>query len=145
VQVRHATPDDADGILALMAELGRPAVADDPAAQREVVLAHIAHPDGLIVVAQGDGELVGAASLWFRPRLNWVTPEAWLPDLVVRPADRRRGIATALLDACVAEARARGCHALKLESGHDRADAHPLYVRYGFEAFGYAYRLKLGG
>jgi GNAT superfamily N-acetyltransferase len=143
VHARRATPGDSDEILALMAELGRPAVADDPEAQRRVVLEHLAHPDGLILVAGGDGELAGAASLWFRPRLNWATPEAWLPDLVVRPAYRRRGIATALLDACVAEARARGCHALKLESGHDRSDAHPLYERYGFEAFGSAYRLGL--
>ncbi|MFN8186274.1 MAG: GNAT family N-acetyltransferase [Gaiellales bacterium] len=140
---RRATPEDADEILALMAGLGRPPVADDPTAQRDVALAHLAHPDGMILVVDGDRGLAGAASLWFRPRLNWVTPEAWLPDLVVRPAYRRRGIATALLDACIAEARARGCHALKLESGHDRSDAHPLYERYGFDAFGYAYRLKL--
>ncbi len=144
MNARPATTGDTGEILALMAELGRPAVADDPAVQREIVLAHLAHPDGMVLVVDGDGELAGAASLWIRPRLNWVTPEAWLPDLVVRPAYRRRGIATALLDACVAEARSRGCHALKLESGHDRADAHPLYERYGFDAFGNAYRLRLG-
>lgn len=143
MSARRATAQDADEILALMAELGRPPVAPDPSAQREVVLAHLAHPDGLILVVDGDGELAGAASLWFRPRLNWVTPEAWLPDLVVRAAYRRRGVATALLDACVAEARARSCHALKLESGYDRAEAHLLYEGYGLEAFGLAYRLRL--
>ncbi|MCC6223313.1 MAG: GNAT family N-acetyltransferase [Thermoleophilia bacterium] len=141
--VRRATPDDAGEVLELMAGLGRPAVAADPAAQRAVFLAHIAHPDGVVLVAEKDGELAGAASLWFRPRLNWTAPEAWLPDLYVRPAHRRRGVARALLDACVAEARARGCHALKLESGHDRTLSHPLYEAYGFAHHGRAYRLEL--
>lgn len=141
--VRRATPADADGVLELMAGLGRPAVAADPAAQRAVFLAHIAHPDGLVLVAEEDGALAGAASLWIRPRLNWTAPEAWLPDLYVRPAHRRRGVARALLDACVAEARARGCHTLKLESGHDRTSSHPLYGAYGFAHYGRAYRLEL--
>lgn len=129
--------------MELIAELGRPAVAADPTAQREVVLAHLGHPDGMIAVADGDGELAGCASLWIRPRLNWATCEAWLPDLVVRPRYRRQGIARALIRACVDEARARGCHVLKLESGHDRCEAHALYEADGFEAFGNAYRLKL--
>jgi ribosomal protein S18 acetylase RimI-like enzyme len=52
-------------------------------------------------------------------------------------------VARALLDACVAEARRRGCHALKLESGNERTSAHALYVAYGFERFAGAYRLDL--
>lgn len=141
--VRRATPDDAADVLELMAGLGRPAVAADPAAQRTVFLAHLEHPDGLVLVAEEGGELAGAASLWVRPRLNWATPEAWLPDLYVRPGRRRRGVARALIDACLAEARARGCHALRLESGHDRTASHPLYEAYGFVHHGRAYRLEL--
>jgi GNAT superfamily N-acetyltransferase len=141
--IRRATADDADEVMALLAELGRPPVAEDPAAQRAVVLAHLAHPDGTIVVAEENGAFAGCASLWIRPRLNWATPEAWVPDLYVRPAFRRRGVASALVAACAEEARRRGCHALKLESGHDRTDAHPLYAALGLEDFGRAYRLDL--
>ncbi len=143
MDVRRARPEDAAQIVELMAGLGRPPVAPDPAAQQAVALAHIEAADGLVLVVDGDTGLAACASLWFRPRLNWTTLEAWLPDLYVRPEHRRRGLARALLDACVAEARARGCHALKLESGHDRQDAHLLYEAYGFEAFGHAYRLAL--
>ena len=143
VRVRHARAEDADAVLALLAELGRPAVAPDPAPQRAVLLAHLDHPDGTLFVAEEDGEVVGCASLWIRPRLNWTTPEAWLPDLVVTASRRRRGAARALVDACAAEGRRRGCHALKLESGHERADAHALYEALGFEDFGRAYRLRL--
>jgi ribosomal protein S18 acetylase RimI-like enzyme len=126
-----------------MEGLTRPAVADDPEPQRDVFLAHLQHDDARVYVAEIDGEVVGAVSLWFQPRLNWTTPQAWIPDLYVDPAVRRRGAARALLDACVEEARSRGCHVLVLESGHHRAAAHLLYEAYGFEHYARAYALKL--
>ncbi|MBD0348124.1 MAG: GNAT family N-acetyltransferase [Thermoleophilia bacterium] len=142
--VRRAEPRDADGVLALLAGLGRPAVADDPLSQREVFAHHLTDPASAIYVAEENGQLAGVASLWFRPRLNWTTREAWVPDLYVDPAHRRRGHARALLDACVAAARDRGCHRLVLESGHDRTEAHGLYEGYGFVHGGRAYGLPLG-
>jgi ribosomal protein S18 acetylase RimI-like enzyme len=79
----------------------------------------------------------------FRPRLDWTTLEAWIPDLYVDPGFRRRGAARALLDACVEEARERKCHRLVLESGHERTEAHQLYEAYGFVHSGRAYGLVL--
>jgi ribosomal protein S18 acetylase RimI-like enzyme len=143
VIVRPAEPRDAERVLALMEGLTRPAVADDPSAQRDVFLAHLDDSDASVFVAELDGEVVGAASLWVQPRLNWTTPQAWIPDLYVEPAFRRRGAARALLDACVDEARRRGCHVVVLESGHHRAEAHQLYEAYGFEHYARAYALKL--
>lgn len=141
--VRPAEPRDGDAVLALMEGLTRPAVADDPGPQRDIFLAHLEHDDARIFVAEIDGEIAGAACLWIQPRLNWTTPQAWIPDLYVDPAFRRRGAARALLDACVDEARARGCHVLVLESGHQRAEAHQLYESYGFTHHARAYALKL--
>ena len=141
--VRPAEPRDADRVLALMEGLTRPAVADDPGPQRLVFLSHLEHPDAEIFVAELDGGLGGAVSLWFQPRLNWTTSQAWIPDLYVDPAFRRRGAARALLDACVDAARARGCHRVVLESGHHRAEAHRLYETYGFQHYARAYSLEL--
>ena len=141
--VRPAEPRDAAAVLALMEGLTRPAVADDPSPQREVFLAHLDHADAQVYVAEIDGEIAGAVSLWIQPRLNWTTPQAWIPDLYVDPAFRRRGAARALLDACAEEARRRGCHALVLESGHHRAEAHMLYESYGFKHYARAYKLSL--
>jgi ribosomal protein S18 acetylase RimI-like enzyme len=141
--VRRAIPRDADDVLRLLAELGRPAVADDPRLQREVFLDHLVADDVAVFVADEYGRLAGVASLWIRPRLNWATPEAWVPDLYVAEPFRRRGLAQALLDACVREARRRGCHRLVLESGHEREAAHRLYERYGFVHRGRAYGLRL--
>lgn len=143
MNVRRAEPRDADRVLALMEGLTRPAVADDPAPQREVFLTHLELEDAAIFVAEADGELAGAVSLWIQPRLNWTTPQGWIPDLYVDPAFRRRGAARALLDACADLCRARGCHVLVLESGHHRAEAHQLYESYGFEHYARAYSLRL--
>jgi ribosomal protein S18 acetylase RimI-like enzyme len=141
--VRPAEARDADAVLALMEGLTRPAVADDPGPQREVFLAHLEHEDAQVFVAELDDQVAGAVSLWFQPRLNWTTPQAWIPDLYVGPAFRRRGAARALLDACVEEARRRGCHRLVLESGHHRSGAHRLYEQYGFQHYARAYSLEL--
>jgi ribosomal protein S18 acetylase RimI-like enzyme len=143
VTVRPAEADDADSVLALMEELGRPSVAADSSAQRDVFLAHLERDDGAIFVAESGGKIVGAASFWVRPRLNWTSPEAWIPDLIVSSPHRRRGAARGLLDACAAEARVRGCHVLRLESGPQRAEAHRLYEAYGFRHFARAYELPL--
>lgn len=143
MHVRRAGAEDVDAVLELLAALGRPPVDEDPTGQREVVREHLAHADARVFVAEVDGSPAGVASLWFRPRLNWTTPEAWVPDLYVDPAYRRRGAARGLLDACVAAARERGCHRLVLESGHERAEAHELYRAYGFVHGGRAYGLRL--
>jgi ribosomal protein S18 acetylase RimI-like enzyme len=141
--VREAEPFDADRVLQLMADLTRPPIADDPGPQRQVFLAHLANEDCRIYVAELDGEIAGAVSLWIQPRLNWTTPQGWIPDLYVDEAFRRRGAARALLDACAKECRRRGCHVLTLESGHQRAEAHQLYESYGFTHFARSYILNL--
>jgi ribosomal protein S18 acetylase RimI-like enzyme len=143
VNVRPAEPRDEDAVLALMEGLTRPPVAEDPEPQREIFLRHLDHEDAKVYVAEVDGEIAGAVSLWFQPRLNWTSPQGWIPDLYVDPAFRRRGAARALLDACVEESRRRGCHRLVLESGHHRAEAHRLYESYGFEHYARAYSLEL--
>jgi GNAT superfamily N-acetyltransferase len=130
-------------VLRLLAELGRPAVAGDPGEQHEVFLDHLTADDCAVFLAEHLGAVAGVASLWLRPRLNWTTPEAWVPDLYVTERHRRRGLARGLLDACVHEARRRGCHRLTLESGHERDAAHRLYERYGFTHSGRAYSLPL--
>jgi GNAT superfamily N-acetyltransferase len=143
VIVREAERCDADRVLKLMEGLTRPAVAEDPQPQRKVFFDHLVRDDCRIYVAELDGELAGAVSLWIQPRLNWTTPQGWIPDLYVDEAYRRRGAARALLDACAEECRRRGCHVLTLESGHQRAEAHQLYESCGFIHHARAYLLAL--
>jgi aminoglycoside 6'-N-acetyltransferase I len=129
----------------LMSILGRPEVAADAPAERRIFLDYLADPVSHVYVAEIAGAAVGAASLVVRPRLNWPTPEAWIPDLVVRPEARRRGVGRALLDACAEEARRCSCHVLRLDCGVERTEAQRLYDAYGFVRAGYDYQLRLAG
>lgn len=142
-EVREATAADATAVFALMAVLGRPPADPPSPAQRAALDRHLADPGCALLVAEADGRVVGAMSLWFRDRLNHGTPEAWIPDLVVDPGARRRGVAAALLDAAESRARERGCHLLRLESGHGRTEAHALYRARGWTDAGVSYQLPL--
>jgi ribosomal protein S18 acetylase RimI-like enzyme len=141
--VRRAQPRDVDVVLELLAGLGGAPEADDPDPQRQVFLDHLAFDDAAVFVAEDDGAVIAVASLWIRPRLSWTTPEAWLAELYVDQSRRRRGAARALVDACVREARRRGCHRLVLESASDREDAHAFYEAYGFRHSARRYELGL--
>jgi GNAT superfamily N-acetyltransferase len=90
------------------------------------------------------GEETAAGALGFRPQsvLGW-GDTLYVDDLSVLPAVRRRGVAGALLDAVVAEGRARGCDAIHLDSGHQRHDAHKLYLAYGFNMTSHHFNLPL--
>ena len=92
-----------------------------------------------------EGRPVGFCSLHFRDRLNYSTPDAWVPDLIVAPAARRHGVARVRLEEAERLARARGCWQLTLESAHFRTDAHHLYLAFGMEDAGKYFRKALGG
>ena len=118
-------------------------MAHDSEPQRQVFLDHLAFDDAALLVAEESGVLAGLVAMWIRPRLNWTAPEAWISDLYVDPDHRRQGIAGALVDACVREARRRGCHRVVLESATHREDAHAFYESYGFAGSGLRFELPL--
>ncbi len=58
--------------------------------------------------------------------------EAEFRMLAVAPAARRRGVAQALVEACIERGRAAGASALVLSSSQEMTGAHRLYERMGF-------------
>lgn len=58
-----------------------------------------------------------------------------LNNIAVLPQYRRRGIAAALLEGFMAEAKARGAEQMLLEVRESNAPAISLYERYGFTAY----------
>lgn len=140
--IRPARQDDFSAVAGLLAELGRPAVvpADEPAA-RGVYLRHLSRPDTASMVAEHDGTVIAFLSLEFRDRLNHTTPQAWIPDLIVREAYRGLGAGRALLEAAIEEARRRGSWSVTLESGYHRKEAHRLYEAVGMTDAGKYYLL----
>jgi [ribosomal protein S18]-alanine N-acetyltransferase len=73
-----------------------------------------------------DGAVVGYLIAWF------VLDEGEIANLAVVPAARRRGVARALLDAIIAEARESRIARLFLEVRESNAAARALYAAMGF-------------
>ena len=139
VEVRLIRDDDADfaATTALLAELGRPAPTEEKLpALRRTYTQHVARPETGSLLALLDGRPAGFISLEFRQPFFTLAPQAWIPDLIVTEAARGRDIGAALLDAAFAGALRRGAYAAALESGHQRAVAHRLYVAAGMSDVG---------
>jgi GNAT superfamily N-acetyltransferase len=110
-------------------------VGNDPYAEELAdVLARAAAAE--VWVAELDGRLVGTVT-WC-PLGSQYREVATRDDqaefrmLAVDPAMRRRGVARALVDACVARARADGSREVVISSLPEMVDAHGLYARFGF-------------
>jgi GNAT superfamily N-acetyltransferase len=135
VEIREARRDDWLAVAALLAELGRPDVLAeaDADAHREAFEEYLARPDSVALVAEEDGRIVGFVDMEYRSRLNFSSPQAWIPDLVVTERARSQGTGKALLAACEERARTHGCFALSLESASWRERAHAFYEREGMQ------------
>ena len=81
-------------------------------------------------VAEQGGTLTGYAGM------QSVLDEGYIDNIAVDPALRRAGIASALLNAMEAEAKARQLAFLSLEVRAGNAPAIALYTRFGFETIG---------
>jgi predicted GNAT family N-acyltransferase len=88
-------------------------------------------PEGVHLVAVAGGELLGTC------RLLIVGRTVQFSRLAVRASARRRGIATALLEAAEAESREAGAARIVL---HAQTYARSLYDRVGYRPRGTAFR-----
>ena len=137
MSVRRAEARDFADVTNLLEELGRARVTPETRdAARELYAAQLASGDAAHLVADRGGEVLAFCSLHFRGRLNYPTPDAWIPDLIVTAAARRRGLARSLLEEAERIARERGCWSLTLESGYGRTEAHTLYASHGMTDLG---------
>jgi GNAT superfamily N-acetyltransferase len=133
MEIREARPDDWTAVAALLAELGRPDVLGeaDPEEHERAFRAYLERPDAVALVAEDGGAIVGFVDMEYRSRLNFSSPQAWIPELIVTGRARSRGAGRALLAAAEERARTRGCFSLTLESATWRERAHAFYEREG--------------
>ena len=83
-----------------------------------------------IVARDASDRLQGYAIAWH------VMDEGELANLAVAPGDRRKGIASALLDAVLEDATDRGTKEIFLEVRESNAAARALYSARGFDEVG---------
>lgn len=92
-----------------------------------------ADPDHLLLAARLDGTCVGTATgVVCHGLYGGADTYLVIEDVVVDPAYRRRGVATALLAELERLARTRSCNQMVLLSETCRDDARALYLSAGF-------------
>ncbi|MEM9244296.1 MAG: GNAT family N-acetyltransferase [Cyanobacteria bacterium P01_F01_bin.153] len=110
--VRSATPDDAEAIMALIIELAEfEKLRHQVTGTVDSLAAHLGGDSPAIegLVAVNGEEILGYALFFFTYSTFRTQPGLYLEDVYVRPAFRRRGIATALIGKIAAIALERNC------------------------------------
>ena len=116
----------------------RPGIPADYAAK----LAAIFRQGGRMCLALRGRQVVGVAI--YRVFENTHAGKCfYVDDLVTDEKQRSSGIGAALLRHLEAEARARGCPGVELESGSQRTGAHRFYFREGFVITGFSFKKEL--
>jgi ribosomal protein S18 acetylase RimI-like enzyme len=146
VAIRDASEKDIPLILRLLYELGRPKAHKDSDVDmfRNFVTKYIKDPDKVILVAQlDDVKIVGMISMMYLQRLNQTTLEMYVPELVVLKQHQNHGIGKKLINHCIAIAKEKNCHRIRLESGSQRKNTHEFYKSLDFEQYAYSFKKNL--
>jgi len=152
--LRAATTDDSARLAILFADVFTDTFGDlyDPANLAEFLAAHraphwadqLADPAFAVCLAEADGSDAGYAKLGpLRLPVEPALPAIELRQLYVGKLWRGTGIAAALMDWTIAEARARGAGELYLSVFTQNPRARRFYRRYGFEEVG-PYQFMVG-
>ncbi len=104
------------------------------------VLRRVAERDGVILMARAEGATVGAICAWVAedddPLLrDDARRHAYISDLFVVEAWRRRGVARRLLDAVEREMTRRGCREIRIHAKGANRDAVAAYHAAGFAPY----------
>ena len=134
--IRESSSKDIPIILGLLYDLGRPKPQKDSDVDifRKIVTKYVNDSDKTILVAELDNvKIVGMVSVMFLPRLNQITLEMYIPELVVLEKYQNQGIGKKLINSCITLAKEKKCHRIRLESGNQRIESHQFYKHLGFE------------
>lgn len=132
--VRTAAPGDEAAILRMIRALADFEREPDAVVATEAMLTENLFGEGAHVhaqIAERDGRAVGLA-LWFLNYSTWTgRPGLYLEDLFVDPAERKSGVARALMVALAEEAMARGCARMDWAVLDWNTEAMSFYERIG--------------
>jgi len=140
VAVRVARPGDEAGLARLDAAAWTPASGFPSVAERVndpfFTFFTDDSPPEAHLVAELDGRMAGYIRVKPATTLRENAHVLGIVGLAVAPGDRRRGVASALLDAAEQHARARGARKLSLRVLGTNEPAMRLYERQGFQREG---------
>jgi [ribosomal protein S18]-alanine N-acetyltransferase len=129
-QFRRARAEDVPAIM----EIERTTFVTDAWSERSM-LAEVTSEHGYYLVAfePEQPERIDAYAGLLAPR---GAGEGDIQTIAVQPRARRRGLARALMNALIGEARSRGAAEIFLEVRADNPNAQALYLSLGFEEIG---------
>lgn len=131
ISLRHARPDDAADVAALLVELGYPDNEVDAVEQRLAMWTRV--PAGLVLVAQLDGRVVGTVAMTTIPHLEREGRWGRIVALVVSAECRGQGVGRQLVEAAEAAAGDLGCVTMEVTSARGRTESHPFYRSLGYQ------------
>jgi GNAT superfamily N-acetyltransferase len=141
-QIRPCTASDFDEVFELLRQLWPDRSLDRAATGASYERALLRDWQTFLCATEG-GRLIAFGSLSKRDNLCQGEYMAYVNELVVDGAHRRRGIGTALMAALVEVARRGGCRRIALDSAFHRTEAHLFYKSIGFENHGYLFSMML--
>lgn len=147
IEIREATPADAEALLPLMRGYCGFYEVDPPdSGLLEMARALASDPQaGSLFVAERDGELLGFAAMGWKWAATAGARVGHLEDLFVSPDARGGGIADALIERCAERCRELGLAKLGWITATDNHRAQAVYDRVGGEGSTWMeYELDLG-
>ena len=88
-------------------------------------------PAFITLIAENEDRVVGGLSAYVLPKFEQARSEVYLYDLAVKASHRRRGVATAMIEALQAEAAVRGAYVIFVQADHGDDPAIALYTKLG--------------
>lgn len=142
MQIGRVTADDLAAIAALHAHFWGEASDVDAMAQTLAQLE--GDPDHILLAARHEGACIGTATgVICRGLYGGFDSYLVIEDVVVHPAQRRRGVGSALLHELERIAQEQSCKQMILLTESCRRDAVALYESAGFEGRWVGFKKKL--
>src|SRR3954464_13467144 len=133
LRIRPATADDAIALGRLLGQLGYPTDPEEIPGRLDKLYAR---PGNAGLVAESDGEVVGALTVHMFPSLHTSEPIAWLTAVVVDEKARGQGIGAAMVTKAEEWAIEHGARRISLTSALHRTRAHKFYKDLAYEHTG---------
>jgi len=129
LDLRNASPADADDVALLLQALGYPCDTDDA---MERIASILDNDRQALVLARDAGAVCGLIALDFMYYLPLGTTTCRITAMVVVPDAQGRGVGRQLLREAERRARTGGAARLEITSGSQRTEAHAFYKACGY-------------
>ena len=133
MQIREVLPSELEQILDLLDLFDRPRSPRPRSCDLQQILHDIQVNKGTVIGAYLDAQAIGTCTVNVCPNLSWSgRPYAIVENVMVAPANRGKGVGTALVKFAQQYAQDLGCYKIALMTGSKKASTLEFYEKAGF-------------